>query len=94
VIETIRFPIAGMTCASCVNRLTRALRRLDGVEGVEVDLRHETVTVRRVPSRVSTGELGVAVAEAGYAADLEAATVLPHEAQRPAFLRRLLARGS
>ena len=45
--ETIRFPVTGMTCGSCVNRITRALKRLDGVDRVRVDLGRETVTVRR-----------------------------------------------
>jgi Cu+-exporting ATPase len=80
--ETIRFPVSGMTCSSCVNRITRAVRKLDGVTRVAVDLRLETATVSREPALVSNASLAAAVAEAGYRADLSAAiTVSPDERQ-------------
>lgn len=75
--ETIRFPVAGMTCGSCVNRITRAIRKLDGVTKVDVDLRRETATVRREPALVSSAALAAAVADAGYEANLDAAVVVP-----------------
>jgi Cu+-exporting ATPase len=89
--ETIRFPVAGMTCGACVNRITRALRKLDGVTKVSIDLRRETTTVRREPALVSNAALAAAVAAAGYAADLEAAVRLPPGSD-PSFLDRLLGR--
>lgn len=85
--ETIRFPIAGMTCASCVNRITRVLRRLDGVTAVKVDLRRETATVTREPSRASDAALAVAIAGAGYQADLDGVSVVAADE-----LRGILAR--
>ncbi len=33
-VETIRFPVRGMTCGSCVNRIMRAVQKLDGVKKV------------------------------------------------------------
>ena len=71
--ETIRFPVRGMTCGSCVNRIMRAVRKLDGVTKVSVDLRQETTTVRREPALVSNAALAAAIAAAGYEADLGAA---------------------
>lgn len=76
-VETIRFPIAGMTCGSCVSRITRAVRRLDGVTKVSVDLRTETATVRREPALVSNAVLEAAVIGAGYEANLTAAIGSP-----------------
>lgn len=88
-IEAIRFPVSGMTCGSCVNRITRAVRKLDGVTRVTVDLRRETATVSREPALVSNAALAAAVADAGYEADFAAAvTVSPDE--RQGFVARLL----
>jgi copper chaperone CopZ len=89
--EAIRFPVAGMTCSSCVSRITRAVRRLDGVRKVSVDLRNETATVRREPTLVSNAALEAAVAAAGYTADLAAAIVVPPD-ERQGLLDRLLRR--
>lgn len=80
--ETIRFPVAGMTCGSCVSRITREVRRLDGVTKVTVDLRKETATVRREPAQVSNAALAAAVGRAGYRADLEAAAVVDPTPER------------
>ncbi len=85
--ETIRFPVAGMTCGSCVNRITRAVRKLDGVTKVQVDLRRETATVRREPALVSNAALVAAVEAAGYEADLDAASVVPTEDRKSLFDR-------
>lgn len=73
--ETIRFPVAGMTCTSCVNRITRSLRKLDGVTSVKVDLGHETATVSRDPDRAPDAVLAAAISDAGYRADLDARIV-------------------
>lgn len=89
--ETIRFPISGMTCGSCVDRIARVVRKLDGVTGVKVDLRKETATVRREPALVSNATLAAAVAEAGYEADIASLTVIP-AAEARSFLERLLGR--
>jgi Cu+-exporting ATPase len=89
--ELIRFPVLGMTCGSCVNRIARAIGRLDGVERVSVDLRRETATVRRQPGRVPDRALAAAVAEAGYRADLDGAEALPPGSDR-GRLERLLQR--
>jgi Cu+-exporting ATPase len=80
-----------MTCSSCVNRIVRAVQRIDGVTKVSVDLRQETTTVRREPALVSNTALAAAVAAAGYEADVEAATVLPLGSHR-SFLHRILGR--
>jgi Cu+-exporting ATPase len=74
--ETIRFPVRGLTCGSCVNRIVRAVGKVEGITKVRVDLRTETATVRREPALVSNAMLAAAVADAGYEADLGAAEVL------------------
>ena len=89
--ETIRFPIAGMTCASCVNRITRALRELDGVDQVRIDLRGETGTLRRDPVVAPDRALVAAIAAAGYEADVDSAVTIP-TVDRPGFVSRFVAR--
>jgi Cu+-exporting ATPase len=70
-IEIISFPVEGMTCASCVNRITRFLQKVDGVELAEVNLATETATVRFDPSRLGPAELAAAVDSAGYVARID-----------------------
>ena len=53
----IELPIAGMTCASCVNRIERFLRKSDGVEAASVNLATETATIRYLPERTGRSEL-------------------------------------
>jgi Cu+-exporting ATPase len=89
--ETIRFQVRGMTCGSCVNRIMRAVGKVEGVTKVRVDLRTETATVRREPALVSNAVLAAAVADAGYEADLGAAEVIAAGVDR-SFLERLLGR--
>jgi Cu+-exporting ATPase len=74
-IRIISFPVEGMTCASCVNRVTRFLARVDGVAEANVNLAAESATVRYDAGRVSPTDLAAAVEAAGYAARLEHADV-------------------
>ena len=80
--QTVRFPVAGMTCQACVVHITRAVRGLPGVDRVKVDLRHETVTVGRHPTVATDDILAAAVSEVGYELDLAAGEILPTEPER------------
>src|SRR6185312_9980170 len=53
--------IGGMTCASCVGRVEKALNRMDGVADAQVNLATEVATVRFDPARVGLAELTAAV---------------------------------
>jgi P-type Cu+ transporter len=64
--ETAFLPIEGMTCASCVARIERGLRREPGVVSADVSLAMETATVAYDPATTGPGKLAVAVAKAGY----------------------------
>ncbi len=66
-----RFPVEGMTCASCVNRIERYLRKVDGVTEANVNLATESASVTFDPARVSLEDLGRAVEAAGYEARLD-----------------------
>jgi copper chaperone CopZ len=90
-LETIRFPVTGMTCVACVGHIEHAVRTIEGVRRVRVDLRRETATVSREPALVSNAALAAAVEAAGYRADLSVAIPVPADEARH-WLARLLGR--
>jgi P-type Cu+ transporter len=59
-------PILGMTCASCVSRVERALRKPPGVLRADVNLATEKATVTYIPGQASHEDLVAAVEAAGY----------------------------
>jgi Cu+-exporting ATPase len=67
--EHLELPIAGMTCASCANRVERKLNKLDGVTAT-VNYATEKATVDFDPSTVAPEQLVAAVEAAGYTAVL------------------------
>ena len=60
-----KLAIEGMTCASCVSRIEKALRALPGVDSAAANLATEEATVR-ASSAVDAGMLADAVRKAGY----------------------------
>ena len=72
-LEIVSFPVEGMTCASCVNRITRFLSKVDGVQIANVNLASESATVRYDAGMVTVADLVAAVDAAGYVARLERA---------------------
>ncbi len=63
--EELVFQVEGMSCASCVGRVERALRAVPGVREVGVNLASETATVRFAPP-AEAGALLAAAEQAGY----------------------------
>ena len=59
-------PVAGMTCASCVGRVERALRKVPGVAVASVNLAAQTASVEYLPGVASVEDLRAAVEGAGY----------------------------
>ena len=71
--EHLELPIAGMTCASCANRVERRLNKLDGVTAT-VNYATEKARVQFDPGAVAAADLVGAVEAAGYAATLPSST--------------------
>ncbi|MSQ29690.1 MAG: copper-translocating P-type ATPase [Dehalococcoidia bacterium] len=63
--ERLRFGVRGMTCASCVRRVERALVGVEGVASASVNLATEQATVD-APAGVDVEALRAAVDRAGY----------------------------
>ena len=81
----LTLPITGMTCASCVGRVEKALAAVPGVAGVAVNLATEKATVTG-PAHAAA--LIAAVARAGYAARPVTAATADRKAEEQAALVR------
>jgi len=96
-MQTIRLEIEGMTCATCVARLEKALRAVPGVSNVGVNLASESAQVELVSGVATARDLIQAVTAAGYGATAtsDAATATPVDRtrglQRDALLALVLA---
>lgn len=65
-VEKVTLPIRGMTCASCVTRVEKALRSAKGVVSAHVNFATERASVEYLPQVVTLRDLKRAVEEAGY----------------------------
>jgi len=65
-VRETTFGVTGMTCASCVGSVERALRKLPGVVEASVNLANEKATVGYVAGEVRPQDLEKAVEGAGY----------------------------
>lgn len=66
VTEQASLSVGGMTCANCVSRVERGLKKLDGVLDASVNLATERATVTFVPGLTTGAALATAVTKAGY----------------------------
>ncbi len=60
------FPVEGMTCASCVARVEKALSRVEGVTEASVNLATKTATVAADPMKTGPEKLATAIRDSGY----------------------------
>ena len=66
VIEEMSVGITGMTCANCVNRVEKALRKQPGVIEANVNLATEKATIRYLPQSTNASLLHKAIEGSGY----------------------------
>jgi Cu+-exporting ATPase len=77
---TLDLGIGGMTCASCVMRVEKALKKVPGVLEASVNLATESARVRFEPSEQTEARLRRAVRDAGYEPRAADAAQLPQDA--------------
>ena len=65
-----KYNVTGMTCAACQANVDRRVRKLDGVERVDVNLLSNSMTVEFDEEAVGSSEIIAAVCEIGYGASL------------------------
>src|SRR5690606_14316512 len=66
IVAELDLSVRGMTCASCVARVERALARVDGVLDANVNLATERASVRYLPEVARPSLMKEAVRDAGY----------------------------
>lgn len=88
-LEEFDLEIGGMTCASCVSRVEKALRKLPGLLDASVNLATEQAHVRFPVGAVSTADLIRAVEEAGYTAQLPVSSQSAAEERQQEAERKL-----
>ena len=76
--------VEGMTCASCVARVEKALRKVLGVSAATVNLATEKASIQ-APSTVPVAALKAAIEKAGYAARDVQDTQPPSASRLPAW---------
>ena len=69
-LQQFSLTVEGMTCASCVSRVEKALKKLSGVQQASVNLATETATVHSIEGSVTAEQLLGAVQKVGYQATL------------------------
>ncbi|MGD2082424.1 MAG: copper ion binding protein, partial [Chromatiales bacterium] len=80
--------VGGMTCASCVARVERALLRQPGVTGATVNLATGKASVDYLPGSVDAADLRSAIEEAGYQAEASASEAPAEEPSADPGLQR------
>jgi P-type Cu+ transporter len=65
----VTLDVTGMTCASCVGHIEKAIKALEGVEEVTVNLGLNTARVAYIAGVTSAAEMKRAIREVGYAAE-------------------------
>ena len=65
-IKTLTLPVEGMTCASCVARVEKALKKVEGVSNVNVNFATEKVTLSFDDKETDISKLTSVVEDAGY----------------------------
>ncbi|MDP9379282.1 MAG: copper ion binding protein [Chloroflexota bacterium] len=70
----ITLPVRGMTCASCVRHVERALNKVEGVQSASVNLATGKATVSYDPKAASPPQMVQAIKGARYESELQQAT--------------------
>ncbi len=73
--ENLNIQIEGMTCASCVRRVEKALKKVPGVSEVSVNLATEEAHVVADPALVNAAKLVGVVKDSGYDASVTETTM-------------------
>jgi P-type Cu+ transporter len=69
---TLTLPVAGMDCASCAAHIEQAVKKLPGVDGIQVLVAAERATVTYDPEQLGREQIVHAISQAGYSVPADA----------------------
>ncbi len=69
-LEKISLPVEGMTCASCVMRVEKALSKIEGIKDVNVNFATEKASFAFDPNVVDVEKISSVIDDAGYKIDV------------------------
>lgn len=73
-MESKKFDVKGMTCASCVAHVEKSVSKISGIKNLNVQLLDNSMSVTYDETAVTTDMILRAVQDAGYQADIRNAT--------------------
>ena len=65
-VESVTISVRGMSCASCVQKVTKALNRVEGVVSASVNFAAERADINYLPTVATLDDLMTAIRDAGY----------------------------
>ncbi|MEE9567650.1 MAG: copper ion binding protein, partial [Desulfobacteria bacterium] len=65
-LEKVTLPVQGMSCASCVEKVQKALSQVPGVIQADVNFATEKATVKYIPGQATVRDMSEAVEAIGY----------------------------
>ena len=90
--DVLDFPVEGMTCATCIGRVEKALKAVPGVIEATANLAQERARVRVLKGAASFEDLAAAVQRAGYKALRDTAAASGEEEDRRTAEAKVLRR--
>lgn len=65
-LEKVTLPIEGMTCAACVNRIEKSLKKIEGVQEANVNIASEKASIAFNPTQTDLSQLVEKIEGLGY----------------------------
>ena len=65
-MKNYKLPVEGMTCASCVARVEKVIKKFDGIENVAVNFANESVSFDAKDENVDLSQIADTIEEYGY----------------------------
>ncbi len=65
-MKTVSYYVPGMSCEHCKRAITMALKDIEGVNNVNIDLEEKKVVIEYDETSVQTEKLIEAIEDAGY----------------------------